>query len=183
MCPTSLNLFAKTLSHCSHLTFLLSLKAVLSSSVILHNFSCLEIPLISTPQLEQVTRFFSPCLYFMWFFKPNTDSKHIWHWIFCCVCVRICVFRMCLLENAFEQTSHMSVFSSWCFMWTLKIFLLANVFEHISQRVEPKVGLEFTVLMLELLTMRFPFELLATRVCPFRIGYFLDDVGLTGLPD
>ena len=174
VCLNSLNLFANIFPHWSHSTLMVSLNAALSSSVILQNFSCLLIPLTSTPQLEQVAS--CPCFIFMWFFKANTDAEHIWHWLFCCVCVRLCSFRRYLLTNDLEQTSQMCVFSPWFFMWTFKTYLFLNVFEQTSHRATSEDCLTFSFLGSEFLTLILGFELFRIVTFSCIVGYLLVEV-------
>ena len=127
VCLCSLCLWARILPHFPHSTFLLAAYAAFSSSDILQSFSCSKIlwELLSCPQVVQVTNFFSPCLFFMWWDKCDTKWKQTWHWVFCFEFVK--VFLLETLPIAFL---------SWIFMWAFKMYLFPYVFEHISQSAD-----------------------------------------------
>ena len=96
MCLASLSLFARILWQFAHFTFMLSLYSALSSFDILQIFSwpAIVLPILSCPQIVQVTSFLSPCLFFMCLLILVTVAKHTWHWIFSCECNNMCVFRV-----------------------------------------------------------------------------------------
>ena len=146
VCFLSLSLLERAFPHSSHLNFL----ATLSSSVSLHirSWFLMQEILEFIPQLEHLTNLFSPCIFFMCFFRVifSTNLAHTLHtvvsfsfasasWLF------LWYFNTYLLLKDLRQTLQdntsvvfvSSESSEWVSMCDFRIYLFAKDFEQMLQ--------------------------------------------------
>ena len=147
MCFLSLSQLERPFPHSSHLNFLL---IFLSSSVRLHirSWFFMQEILEFFPQLEHWTNLFSPCIFFMCFFKVifDTNLAHTLHtvvafsfastsWLLLWY-LSVYLLLKDLWQTLQDKTSPVLVCSesSECVsMWDFSLYLFAKVFEQMLQ--------------------------------------------------